>query len=126
MRRTPAISHLIDRIQEIAESQNIDAIARDTQPIVRHILDRFPRLNVEEREALEQLRTLPWLPGSLNGERVQGKRFAPSLVYRSFRSPGFLSQRMVRSEEHTSELQSLMRISYAVFCLKNKTYQIST
>src|SRR3546814_9149475 len=27
----------------------------------------------------------------------------------------------VRSEEHTSELQSLMRISYAVFCLKQKT-----
>src|SRR3546814_5556859 len=30
-------------------------------------------------------------------------------------------QRMRRSEEHTSELQSLMRISYAVFCLKKKT-----
>src|SRR3546814_18953808 len=28
---------------------------------------------------------------------------------------------VVRSEEHTSELQSLMRISYAVFCLKKKT-----
>src|SRR3546814_3618518 len=28
--------------------------------------------------------------------------------------------RVHRSEEHTSELQSLMRISYAVFCLKNK------
>src|SRR3546814_3823338 len=28
---------------------------------------------------------------------------------------------IVRSEEHTSELQSLMRISYAVFCLTNKT-----
>src|SRR3546814_3742812 len=27
---------------------------------------------------------------------------------------------VMRSEEHTSELQSLMRISYAVFCLKNK------
>src|SRR3546814_9274108 len=27
----------------------------------------------------------------------------------------------MRSEEHTSELQSLMRISYAVFCLKKKT-----
>src|SRR3546814_6780317 len=27
---------------------------------------------------------------------------------------------ILRSEEHTSELQSLMRISYAVFCLKNK------
>src|SRR3546814_2213750 len=30
-------------------------------------------------------------------------------------------QVVVRSEEHTSELQSLMRISYAVFCLKKKT-----
>src|SRR3546814_9721157 len=28
---------------------------------------------------------------------------------------------LARSEEHTSELQSLMRISYAVFCLKKKT-----
>src|SRR3546814_8688958 len=31
-----------------------------------------------------------------------------------------------RSEEHTSELQSLMRISYAVFCLKKKTKTINT
>src|SRR3546814_4198806 len=31
-----------------------------------------------------------------------------------------------RSEEHTSELQSLMRISYAVFCLKRKNYIRST
>src|SRR3546814_2408459 len=30
-------------------------------------------------------------------------------------------RRIARSEEHTSELQSLMRISYAVFCLKKKT-----
>src|SRR3546814_3376934 len=30
-----------------------------------------------------------------------------------------------RSEEHTSELQSLMRISYAVFCLKKKKYTIN-
>src|SRR3546814_1668374 len=32
----------------------------------------------------------------------------------------------VRSEEHTSELQSLMRISYAVFCVKKKTATITT
>src|SRR3546814_2191641 len=31
-----------------------------------------------------------------------------------------------RSEEHTSELQSLMRISYAVFCLKNKKKQLDS
>src|SRR3546814_2859576 len=33
-------------------------------------------------------------------------------------------RRYVRSEEHTSELQSLMRISYAVFCLKKKNITI--
>src|SRR3546814_6284402 len=32
----------------------------------------------------------------------------------------------IRSEEHTSELQSLMRISYAVFCLKKKQLQSNT
>src|SRR3546814_6266480 len=31
----------------------------------------------------------------------------------------------VRSEEHTSELQSLMRISYAVFCLQQKTHNLN-
>src|SRR3546814_5667419 len=36
-----------------------------------------------------------------------------------------LEMRLSRSEEHTSELQSLMRISYAVFCLKKKTYPIT-
>src|SRR3546814_6599008 len=34
--------------------------------------------------------------------------------------------KMARSEEHTSELQSLMRISYAVFCLKKKTRRHTT
>src|SRR3546814_7038294 len=33
----------------------------------------------------------------------------------------YLQRAVDRSEEHTSELQSLMRISYAVFCLKKKT-----
>src|SRR3546814_3506328 len=35
-----------------------------------------------------------------------------------------LGANAARSEEHTSELQSLMRISYAVFCLKKKKQQI--
>src|SRR3546814_4665550 len=35
-------------------------------------------------------------------------------------SPGLAGRVSGRSEEHTSELQSLMRISYAVFCLKKK------
>src|SRR3546814_5420105 len=35
-----------------------------------------------------------------------------------------VSLELIRSEEHTSELQSLMRISYAVFCLKKKNKDI--
>src|SRR3546814_1138235 len=36
------------------------------------------------------------------------------------KSPEIRDSHALRSEEHTSELQSLMRISYAVFCLKKK------
>src|SRR3546814_11112189 len=39
---------------------------------------------------------------------------------------GTSAKPVVRSEEHTSELQSLMRISYAVFCLKKKKHQKPT
>src|SRR3546814_3531566 len=42
-------------------------------------------------------------------------------VFRLMRRGRRLAGVVVRSEEHTSELQSLMRISYAVFCLKKKT-----
>src|SRR3546814_2341851 len=45
-----------------------------------------------------------------------------------FDAEGVVSARVgrQRSEEHTSELQSLMRISYAVFCLKKKTVRKQT
>src|SRR3546814_5909506 len=48
----------------------------------------------------------------------QGKAIvAPGASFFKFNDDGLVC----RSEEHTSELQSLMRISYAVFCLKKKT-----
>src|SRR3546814_5505302 len=59
-----------------------------------------------------------------------------SILFRSFAGLGltatgsaltmenFLQPGRLRSEEHTSELQSLMRISYAVFCLKKKKKQL--
>src|SRR3546814_9967762 len=48
--------------------------------------------------------------------------FAPGLFHEATprAHAGAISQQVARSEEHTSELQSLMRISYAVFCLKKK------
>src|SRR3546814_1478063 len=48
-------------------------------------------------------------------------RFFPRLGVLSLDANGVSRDaQVVRSEEHTSELQSLMRISYAVFCLKKK------
>src|SRR3546814_6763548 len=38
-------------------------------------------------------------------------------------TPGLISDQ-IRSEEHTSELQSLIRISYAVFCLQTQIFQL--
>src|SRR3546814_3359984 len=47
-------------------------------------------------------------------------RVTRSGVLSRHRHPGPVHGFVIRSEEHTSELQSLMRISYAVFCLKKK------
>src|SRR3546814_8750149 len=86
-------------------------------------------------------RVQPAAPGFANGQRDEdrqenpgnaedGKGHAPAIGFghvsagdRSDQDAGGHSQRVdrkCRSEEHTSELQSLMRISYAVFCLKKK------
>src|SRR3546814_10349564 len=46
-------------------------------------------------------------------------------IYAFEHAPHPIEYKMYRSEEHTSELQSLMRISYAVFCLKKKKTQPS-
>src|SRR3546814_6591615 len=55
------------------------------------------------------------LPGSARDLHARLRPSQPSPAIRHNRGRG-----TVRSEEHTSELQSLMRISYAVFCLKKK------
>src|SRR3546814_5916854 len=85
-----------------------------------------------ERLVAESFPTLLWLA-------EKGVRFVPIFGRQSFMvdgkmkfwggvvveswggGPGLFDQELrIRSEEHTSELQSLMRISYAVFCLKKK------
>src|SRR3546814_7066988 len=83
---------------------------------------------------------MPGLTGLELAQRVQRQQLPVRVVIlTTFARPGFLrraldagvcgyllkdspaEQLADRSEEHTSELQSLMRISYAVFCLKKKT-----
>src|SRR3546814_4729288 len=76
-------------------------------------LDRALRLLARQRLIFEQRA----------GEQVElvdivGQHLACGLF-------AFLDEAADRSEEHTSELQSLMRISYAVFCLKKKIIKTS-
>src|SRR3546814_10577899 len=57
----------------------------------------------------------------LDHDRGVGRRLSAALPLVAVR--GLRAGCIARSEEHTSELQSLMRISYAVFCLKTKKQQ---
>src|SRR3546814_7678915 len=57
----------------------------------------------------------------LSGEEIRLRVIVLSCVPIELRSEA--ADRALRSEEHTSELQSLMRISYDVFCLKKKKIQ---
>src|SRR3546814_9950001 len=59
-------------------------------------------------------------PGLQLGELLLGRLAAFGIVLGLRVHQGLEGLDLPRSEEHTSELQSLMRISYAVFCLKKK------
>src|SRR3546814_4287399 len=97
----------------------------------RHLYDVWPRGTRAERAMYQKLKDayrkarysrhykisreeLDWLSGRVEilGQRVH--------EICSARIAALEAEAKARSEEHTSELQSLMRISYAVFCLKKQ------
>src|SRR3546814_10442382 len=81
---------------------------------------------VRTRESPVGFGALGWLAMSL--ERTPSWALTGLFIFLLQRSIKFFArsfQGRERSEEHTSELQSLMRISYAVFCLKKKNTEIS-
>src|SRR3546814_5731981 len=75
-------------------------------------------LAVAARRSLQRRGRVCRQPGGLR----PGLRLDPGApgIHRLGRTPARARGLPARSEEHTSELQSLMRISYAVFCLKKK------
>src|SRR3546814_8692309 len=91
-----SVDHLrrLRRRTEDIEAQPESVLAVD--PVVRHEV-KIPEGLLSPRQAL-----------------------VLELLYQRDMTPGEAAE--VRSEEHTSELQSLMRISYAVFCLKKRKY----
>src|SRR3546814_10256910 len=91
-----------ERIPERAPAFFFIDIQPDQQQRFRAIVDGIP--------AVTEVRTTPMVRGRIT--RVNDV------------DAETLSVGQDRSEEHTSELPSLMRISYAVFCLKKKTFKI--
>src|SRR3546814_1081826 len=80
----------------------------------RHFTGRRLQHRTEPRREIAGLR-------AAHGHLVRAQRHAVGVRGRGVRAEdGLPVGAAVRSEEHTSELQSLMRISYAVFCLKKK------
>src|SRR3546814_3909979 len=62
-----------------------------------------------------------FLMGRIGEEQLAGHTLALQIAALAFQVPfGVAQAATIRSEEHTSELQSLMRTSYAVFCLTKK------
>src|SRR3546814_9247204 len=78
---------------------------------------------------MESMTQAPYLlPGARAGYRIGDQKVVDSMMYDGLfcafdqcaMGAGTEKYAASRSEEHTSELQSLMRISYAVFCMKKK------
>src|SRR3546814_4488620 len=101
-------------IRRPPRSTRTDTLCPDTT------LFRSGSANLDEaagpRNAVAQISALV-----LRSELAGLSRELPLLEVESTGAADNTSQAITRSEEHTSELQSLMRISYAVFCLKTTT-----
>src|SRR3546814_1941758 len=87
--------------------------------IGHHLVQRACPRVPDALRAREQL--LPELGQGDAARLALEQRQAEQILERADRAADSRLGQVQRSEEHTSELQSLMRISYAVFCLKKKT-----
>src|SRR3546814_6367767 len=102
-RSSPAVSVVIDDLHVVRIAA---APAEADTPLV---VDPEAAANGVRRTSLHRFTTIPEAPDGVEPGWATGAQLRP----------------LSRSEEHTSELQSLMRISYAVFCLKKKRTNIS-
>src|SRR3546814_1845885 len=104
-----------------AEERPEEAPARhDPLPLpeenILYFLEKMaPKLEPRKREILRIVRQLAQYFYPQKQTKVMNEGCATYVHYR------IMNRLHERSEEHTSELQSLTRISYAVFCLKKKT-----
>src|SRR3546814_978865 len=95
--------------RENGSLQRLELVYSRDQPQRRYVQEALVEAAAEVRQWVAEGAAI-YVCGSLRG-------MAPGV-------DAALERILGRSEEHTSELQSLMRISYAVFCLKKNTYKL--
>src|SRR3546814_9708561 len=110
--------HCSDRSLDLFSSYR-HVLAADHLLGVDHVAAGLQHAALEDREKADRPGAYD---GDISGEGLLRQATSPvigcALVHES---RAVAAGQDARSEEHTSELQSLMRISYAVFCLKKKT-----
>src|SRR3546814_1751992 len=88
--------------------------------IMRAEIDRTSSAGDPDERRLQADRESAAVIGFISAIAAYGAFYIPKAYGSSIALSGGAEIALWRSEEHTSELQSLMRISYAVFCLKKK------
>src|SRR3546814_5296311 len=111
-------------------SSDLQRQRRQRRPVELEAGGEFGRKMLRVGEAATIARENDLATGPQRGQAGLGQPFQPAEHCRTAQHRLLHGNRIFdlpadKSEEHTSELQSLMRISYAVFCLKNKTKDTS-
>src|SRR3546814_3684821 len=103
-------------------SSDLSSVYAESQPKIRARIKGTSEQHVPPRSRAEVIHGLSsiGLPGLEVPSRLAWDRKNRTEKCKENADSESLDKTTIRSEEHTSELQSLMRISYAVFCLKKK------
>src|SRR3546814_1057321 len=109
--------------------EQVDAVKPPRRARVEDAVEEAPATKLErKRDYLEGFlsqKPASLAPGEPGGELYDSVVAALKEIYDPEIPVNIYDLGLIRSEEHTSELQSLMRISYAVFCLKKKKKKVN-
>src|SRR3546814_10519339 len=111
----PVARSFVDKVTEQAVGQQVIRSVTPGQQVVKIVHDGLVEMLGSDAVDLN-LDVTPPAVVMMVGLQGSGKTTTTAKIAKRLTEKG--RKKVMRSEEHTSELQSLMRISYAVFCLK--------
>src|SRR3546814_7888660 len=109
---------LLKTFQQLHYFPALENVPAEIISHIRTVLNLKPATVADYRGSKTLYRHFAAVRTYVDVQRYYGKEAQRIAVRAAYEASEVMDQRVDRSEEHTSELQSLMRISYAVFCLK--------